>query len=56
MDKNNDRIVDIGSFGYDTVYFKLGERKSNLSGLELEMEMELQKEIEWQLKKTKNGA
>ena len=56
LDKNNERIVDIGNFGYDTEYFKLGERKSNLSDSELEKEMELQKEIEWQLKKTKNVA
>ncbi len=56
IDKKNERIVDIGNFSYDTEYFKLGERKSNLSDSELEKEIELQKEIEWQLRKTKNVA
>ena len=56
MDKNNQRIVDVGNFCYDTEYFKLSERKPNLSDVELEKEMELQKEIKWQLRKTKNVA
>ncbi len=54
-DRKNDRIVGIGNLCYDSEFFKISEKKPNLSDLELEKEKELQNEMEWQLEKTRRA-
>jgi len=56
LDRKNDRIVDIGTLAYDTVFFEASERNPNLLDSELENDLELHKEMEWQLRTTKNVA
>ncbi|QXP53584.1 DUF416 family protein [Cellulophaga sp. HaHa_2_1] len=56
LDNKNERILDIGCFSYDTVFFKIGESNPNLSDDEIEKESELESEINWQLEKTKYVA
>ncbi|MEM9364052.1 MAG: DUF416 family protein [Bacteroidota bacterium] len=53
LDKKSERIMDITSFSYDTVYFKVCELNPKLSEMEIENQDEIQKEIEWQLEKLK---
>ena len=56
MDKKSTRIMDIASFCYDSVYFKVGELNPELSEMEIENHANLQNEIKWQLEKLKNVA
>jgi uncharacterized protein YjaG (DUF416 family) len=56
LDNKTERITDIGSFSYDTAFFKAGELNPKLSDAEVENETELQNEITWQLEKTKYVA
>lgn len=56
LDKKPDRISDIGTLSYDSVYFKVGELKPKLSELEIENHVDLQNEIKWQLEKIKHVA
>ncbi|MEM9078152.1 MAG: DUF416 family protein [Bacteroidota bacterium] len=53
LDKKPERIMDIASFSYDTIYFKVCELNPELSEMEIENQDEIQKEIEWQLRKLK---
>ena len=55
-DGKNERIVDIGTFSYDSEFFKVSDIKPGLTDSELENETELQNEMEWQLKRIKNVA
>ncbi|MFD2588770.1 DUF416 family protein [Croceitalea marina] len=56
LDKKTERIIDIGSFSYDSTYFKVGELNPKLSDLEIEKHSDLQNEMEWQLEKIKYVA
>lgn len=51
VDRDDNRVVEIGGLSYDTEYFKLKESNKNLS--ESELELELHKEMNWQLEMTK---
>ena len=56
LDNKTERITDIGSFSYDSAFFKAGELNPKLSDAEVENEIELQNEVAWQLEKTKYVA
>lgn len=56
LDHKTERISDIASLSYDSVYFKACENYPKLSESEIENHQDLQNEIKWQLEKTKYVA
>jgi uncharacterized protein YjaG (DUF416 family) len=56
IDKKNDRIVDVGILCYDTQYFKVSEKCENFTDAEIENNTDLNKEINWQLERTRYVA
>ena len=53
LDKKSERIMDIASFSYDSVYFKVGDLNPEFTEIEIQNHVDLQKEIKWQMEKLK---